>query len=98
MFASYRTAHAIIKDIQTIRSSHHNLLGSEAAALDGVSPPTHGRGNGTPRAKFPQITRCSPDFWYVTDNALVAGSSPTLGQCRKAVENAILGYFPHTGA
>jgi hypothetical protein len=34
----------------------------------------------------------------MTDNALVAGSSPTLGQCRKAVENAILGYFPHTGA
>src|SRR5438477_6992443 len=98
MFASYRAAHAIIKDIQTIRSSHHNLLGSEAAALVGVSPPTHGRGNGTPRAKFPQLTRCSPDFWYVTDNAMVARLSQTLGQCRKTVENAILGYFPHTSA
>jgi hypothetical protein len=38
------------------------------------------------------------DFWYVTDNAVVARSSQTIGQPCEAVEKAILGYFPHTGA
>src|SRR5579864_8304903 len=52
MFASYRAANAVIKNIKTIRSSHHNLLGSEAAGTLRRFACTHAIGNGTPRAKF----------------------------------------------